>query len=215
MRALIISGGTIDRDFALSFLRKYKPEYVIAADRGLAFCEENQVVPDFIVGDFDSFSPERLERYKSRHRVPVRTFNPVKDATDTEIAIHQAIGDGADELVLLGATGTRLDHCIANMQCLHILADNGVKGYILDANHRISLHDGPFEVKRDRQHGNYVSFFPAGERVTGLNLEGFKYPLADYTMENSNSLGVSNEILAETAYVSFGEGRLFMIQSRD
>lgn len=215
MRALIFSGGTIEEDFALSYFKTYKPDYVVAADRGLAFCEKNGIEPDFIVGDFDSFSPERLEEYKSRHSVPVRTFNPVKDATDTEIAIYQALSGGADEIVLLGATGTRLDHCLANMQCLHILADRGIKGCILDRRHRISLHNEPFEVKKSGQHGDYISFFPAGEAVTGLNLEGFKYPLSYYTMENSNSLGVSNEILADTARVSFKSGRLFMIQSRD
>ena len=71
MRTLIISGGTIDRDFALSFIQKYRPEYCVAADRGLAFCEAVDLEPDYIVGDFDSFPGGRLEigRASCRERV--------------------------------------------------------------------------------------------------------------------------------------------------
>lgn len=215
MRTLIISGGTIDRDFALSFIQNYRPEYCVAADRGLAFCETANLQPDYIVGDFDSLPAGRLERYLSVHDVPVRTFNPVKDYSDTEIALRHVIKAGAKQIVLLGATGSRIDHVLAGLQCLHIPLEAGIPAWIVDSCNRISLHDQGFVLKKDEQFGAFVSFFPAGDTVENLTLEGFMYPLHHHRMINADSLGVSNEIQEDTARVSFTAGRLYMVQSRD
>ena len=65
--AVIVSGGNIQKDFALDFLRKNKNKdyYMIAADRGLEFFMETGLVPDAAVGDFDSLSPEGLAYLES------------------------------------------------------------------------------------------------------------------------------------------------------
>ena len=60
-----------------------------------------------------------------------------------------------------------------------------------------------------------MSFFPLGEEVKGLTLKGFKYLLDRYCLRNLEGLGVSNEISAETAEVSWEDGIRVMIQSRD
>lgn len=215
MKAMVISGGTIRKDFALSFIRGYQPDYIVAADKGLAFCLENDLKADMIVGDFDSIPGGVLDTYIHRYHVPVRRFDPVKDATDTEIAVRETVKAGASRAVLLGATGTRLDHTIGNMQCLHILLDAGVEAVIADSHNRISLHEAPFTVRRAEQFGQYVSFLPAGGTVEGLTLRGFKYPLTDRRVTATDSLCISNEILEDEAKVSFVSGRLYMIQSAD
>lgn len=215
MRAMIISGGTIEKEFALAFITKYQPEYIVAADHGLLFCLENDIKVDMVVGDFDSAPDGVLEKYTQRYQVPVRTFNPVKDATDTEIAVQQVTEQGADEVVLLGATGTRLDHVIGNMQCLHMFLEAGIRARIVDSHNQISLHEASFCIKKEEQFGKYVSFIPAGDSIQHLTLKGFKYPLMDWTVTNKDSLCISNEILEDTACVSFENSRMFMIQSRD
>ena len=147
--------------------------------------------------------------------MPVRTFNPVKDYSDTEIALCHAIEAGAGQIALLGATGSRIDHVLAGLQCLHIPLKAGIPAWIVDACNRISLHDHDFIIRKNEQFGTFVSFFPAGEAVEDLTLEGFKYPLHNHRMVNSDSLGVSNEIQEDTARVSFTAGRLYMVQSQD
>ena len=42
-RAVIISGGKIQTDFALAFLRTQIWDYVIGADKGVIFCHKNQI----------------------------------------------------------------------------------------------------------------------------------------------------------------------------
>lgn len=64
---VIVSGGMIQKDFALDFIRKIEEErkgkklLLLAADRGLDFFLETGLVPDIVDGDFDSLSV--LERH--------------------------------------------------------------------------------------------------------------------------------------------------------
>ena len=115
MKTIIISGGAIEDGFALGFLEKIKPDCMVAADRGLEFCYRNRIQPDCIVGDFDSIAPEVIGYYRANKEIPIYTFNPVKDTTDTDIALNQALKLGATEVYFLGATGSRLDHVLSNI----------------------------------------------------------------------------------------------------
>ncbi len=215
MNTLIISGGNINSDFALDFMEKQNPDYIIAADRGLLFAWEHKICPDYIVGDFDSVPADVIAEYRKRNSVPIREYNPVKDATDTQIALERAISHGSGQIWLLGATGTRLDHTLGNIYSLKPALEAGIPAYILDAHNRISLVNSAIRLKREEQYGTYVSFLPMGEAVEGLTLEGFKYPLKDHTLKNDSGLGVSNEITADEASVSMKKGILIMIQSCD
>lgn len=216
MRTVIITGGNIEKDFALSFLREYRPSFLLGVDRGLVFCHENRVRPDCIVGDFDSIPHEVLQWYRDLGEIPIREYNPVKDATDTCIALDMALEQGSSEIVILGGTGSRIDHVVCNIQILKRAYQRGIPTFLLDAHNRISLPQGPeFSLSRSAQYGKYVSFFPLGEEVEGLCLTGFKYPLENYLLRNLEGLGVSNEITEETVYVRWEKGILLMIESRD
>lgn len=215
MNTCIISGGNINSDFALDFIKNNKPDYLIAVDGGLVFTYANRLKVDLIVGDFDSVPKTVLEYYQSKQEVPIRTFNPEKDATDTQIAIEIAVAKKSRKIWILGGTGSRLDHCLGNINCLAIALKEGIPAAIVDEHNHISLLDGETVLDRGEQHGKYVSFLPFGEQVDGLYLEGFKYPLADYTMRNTDGLGISNEIKEKRAKVTFRKGILIMIQSKD
>lgn len=136
---MIISGGTINTSFALQTLKEVQPDYIIGVDKGLEFLYQNQIVPSHIVGDFDSANPEIVSYYKEHTTVPIRKFNPVKDASDTEIAVRLALELKVKELWILGGTGTRIDHVLANIQVLKIPYDAGVEAYIVDVCNKISL----------------------------------------------------------------------------
>lgn len=109
-RAVIVSGGELDEELTLREIGERGTGCVIAVDRGLEFLYSHQIVPDYIVGDFDSVSREIVDYYRVQKNVPVRAHNPVKDASDTELAIRLAMTVGSKELLILGATGGRLDH---------------------------------------------------------------------------------------------------------
>ncbi len=213
--AVIISGGSLDPDFALAFLREEKPGLLIGADRGICFLKEKGIHPTHIVGDFDSASGEALEYFKQFPEIPIRTFNPVKDFTDTAIAMELAMEEGADRIYILGGTGTRLDHVVANIKLLSHALERKKECILMDAHNRIRLIDQPLTIEKKKQYGKYVSLFAFGGQVKGLTLRGFFYPLTEYDMEAENPLGVSNEITAENGEISFSSGKLLVMESKD
>ena len=217
MRTVIISGGRIERDFALSFLENETFEQFIAVDNGLRFCYDNQIKPTWSVGDFDTAAPELVEYYQTQTDIPIRRFNPVKDSTDSQIAIELALELGSSEITLLGGTGTRMDHVLGNIQSLMLAKKKGVSCVILDEYNRIQLIDGETRLKKSEQYGKYVSLLPLTTEVTGVDLTGFKFNLTGHTFTSTGSagLGVSNEIIEDIAEIRVKSGIFVLIESRD
>lgn len=215
MRILIVSGGRIDEKFADAYIRAYQPEYLIAADRGMEYCKRSGLLPDCIVGDFDSAEPETLAYFRTFPQIVWKQFQPQKDETDTELAMKTAFEHGAEELHILGATGSRLDHVLANIQLLYQAMIRDIPAYLVDANNRIGLVDGERIIKKSAQYGKYVSILPLTTTVEGITLTGFVYPLTKAVLHSSNSLGVSNEIADEQAKIEVEEGIAIVIESKD
>ena len=214
-KAVIISGGTIDDEFVLQMLNEIQAEYVIGVDKGLQFLNRNQVMPTHIVGDFDSVEAELVEHYEKQTQVPIRKFRPEKDASDTEIALHLAIELGAEKVWILGGTGCRLDHVMANIQILKIAYDNGVKTYLQDANNRISLAEKEIKLHKGNSFGDYFSVFPFGGIVEDLSIEGAKYPLSHYRLCPNSSMCVSNEMQETEVKITFPTGMIVLMETRD
>lgn len=59
-KIVIISGGELEEEFVLSILEKEENQYVIGVDKGMEFLYSHQILPNYIVGDFDSVK-KRLE----------------------------------------------------------------------------------------------------------------------------------------------------------
>lgn len=213
-KAIIVSGGSIDQSFGLQLLNEIKPEYIIGVDSGLKFLYTNEVMPTHIVGDFDSVDPEIIQFYREKTNIPIRQFNPVKDASDTEIGLRYALELGVEEVFLLGATGTRLDHVMANVQILKIAHDTGVKAYIVDNYNKISLWEKNIFLKKQNSFGKYFSIFPFGGIVQDVTITGAKYPLEHYRLCPYDSRCVSNEIVEDTEIV-FPEGIIILMETRD
>ena len=172
-------------------------------------------MPEVIVGDFDSVGTEALAYFKTLPGVAIQKLIPEKDDTDTESAIRLAIRRGAERITLLGATGTRLDHVLGNIELLGIGLKAGIPIQICDAHNRIRMIDRGMTLARKEQFGTYVSLIPYTECVGHLTLKGFKYPLTDACLRGFCSLGVSNEIVADTAEISFESGILLVVESKD
>lgn len=216
MHTLIISGGNIEFDLALSLLEK-NYDHIIAVDGGLGFCREHKIVPTRIVGDFDTLSPEVLKWYQEHTKIEIRKFNPVKDATDTQIAVELALELGSRKITILGGTGTRLDHVLGNIQTLYAALDKGADAQILDRHNRIRLIKERWVIKKSEQYGTYFSLIPYTADVYDVTLKGAKYPLTDYhfTVFGTGSLGVSNEIAESQVEISIKSGILILIESKD
>lgn len=213
--AVIISGGTLDESLTLKILEETENPWIIGVDRGVEFLYQHGILPSYMVGDFDSLPEEIVTYYKNRGDVPIRAYNPVKDASDTEIAVRLGVTLGCKQMSILGATGGRIDHLWANVQSLMIPYKAGADAVILDPQNRIRLIGEETHLFRGQAYGPYFSVFPLGEAVRGFNIRGAKYPLRNHTLMPCDSLCVSNEFEEDEVVIDFLGGTVILMETRD
>lgn len=231
-RGLIVSGGQTDPAQLKAEYERLRADggVFIAADSGLEAIRGIQeeaggtldtgirsYIPDIVVGDFDSVSPDTLRYFQRMDGVRWERHRPEKDESDTELAFTIAAEEGCQELLLMGATGTRLDHVISNIHLLKAGKSRGLDCTILDLHNRIRLTTEPVTFYKKDCPYPFISFIQLSEEVTHMWLTGFKYKLEDYHMVLGVECGhcVSNEITEERAELSFEKGTLLIIESCD
>lgn len=214
---LIVTGGQIQMDFAGPFLEKQAVDLVVAVDGGLEWVKKLGLIPDAVVGDFDTVDPQVLKEYRQLPNIRWEVHKPEKNETDTELAIDTAIHMGAGHLILLGATGGRIDHMLANIHLLDECRRRKVQAEIADAQNRVFVIETGYTFEKDQCFGKYVSFVPLTEQVEGITLKGFKYPLHEKNISIGKEAGlcISNEICQEKAEICLKSGRLICIESKD
>lgn len=116
---IIVSGGNIQRDFALDFLQKNKKENVclIAADKGVEFFIKTDWVPDVAVGDFDSLSAAGEKYLDSLKETEIVRLKPEKDDSDTQSAVNFAIDRGAKNITIFERPAIESTICLQISDC--------------------------------------------------------------------------------------------------
>jgi len=211
MAALIIGNGN---DIEKNLIENINVDYVICADGGLEKAEKLNLHPDLILGDFDSVNSSVLEYYKKLN-IETVTFPSVKDFTDMELAVEYAVKKGFKDVVLAGATGTRLDHTLANIQLLEKYHNQGIKLEIIDNNNYISIISDNTDFKIKHKKHYFVSLVPVTEKLEGITLEGFKYPLNNVQVQRGTALLISNEIIQGEGRIILYKGTALVFVSKD
>ena len=199
-RCFIFSAGTF---YGLRE-RPAPGDLCIAADAGFRACQQAGVVPDLLLGDFDSM--DQPEDFANVLRSPVE-----KDDTDTMLAVKTGLKDGCKEFHLYGGTGgKRLDHTLANLQTLLYLRRQGARGYLYDDDFVwTALENEELTVEKTVEWGLF-SAFCLGDRAEGVDEEGLQYPLRDAVLTPEFPIGVSNHILESRARVAVRKGALIV-----
>ncbi len=210
---LLWSGGSLDKRWIKSWLSEESFDYCIAADSGAEHALEAGMYVDCLMGDLDSIDEHILEEYEDSIGHIVR-FNPEKDDTDTGLAIEKAISMNPDRVVIVGATGSRVDHVFTSVMSLVNYLDCGVDIYIQDVNNKIYIRDRSFSINKNLQYGDYITFVPISDRVV-VSLKGMKYDLDREEVKRGSRLMQSNEIKLDQAHITIHEGILGVFESRD
>lgn len=181
-------------------------DYVIVCDGGYKYAKHCKIKVDLFIGDFDSYSGEVDEG------IEVIQAPVAKDDTDALLAVKYAMKDGFKEFLLLGATGGRIDHQIANFNVAAFITNRGGHCEMIDnVNRFYSIKNEKITLKK--RPGWSLSVFAHSEVCTGVTLKGVRYPLKDATITNDFPVGVSNEIVEEYAEVEVREGLMFVVES--
>ena len=207
-RCVILSAGPVEDSERLRPLLK-TDDWIIAADGGGRLAAALGVKPAVLVADFDSSAPPDTGGDTEIVRLPTE-----KDWTDTQAAAMLALDRGYRDFLLLGCTGGRLDHTLANIAVLLYLLRRGADALMADERNFLRLY-GPGRSRVERRAGYKLSLFPYGGEVEGITVKNVRYPLEKARLTPDNSLGVSNEFLENPAEISFDKGVLMVFLSKD
>lgn len=183
-------------------------DLIICADSAYLKAKKENIIPHVVIGDFDH---EPQEESQGNFQKLLR-FSSIKDDTDTMLCIKYALHHGADEIVIVGGIGGRLDHTFANLQTLAFIHSHGAQGKIFDGDHEIFLTSSCLTLQKGKY--DYASVFAYDPVCKDISLKGFKYEGEHLELQSNFPLGVSNEITAEQAEIHVGEGRLLVILAK-
>ena len=214
MNVLIVTGGFVDEALLLSLMNEKKDYCIIGVDKGLETLDRLGIIPDMAVGDFDSADNSIKEKYANNDNTVL--LNPIKDKTDTHEAVCEALKLAPESIVILGATGGRIDHLLGNIGLLKICLDNGIdNSCIIDKNNKIRMINKGTVIKKKELYGDFISLVPFTDKAEGITLEGFKYSLSDGILFKDDTLGLSNELVKEEGLIKVKSGYLLLLETKD
>lgn len=215
-RCVIVGGAPITEYNKIRALLR-DDDFIIYCDCGLDHMYKlgpepgTALKPDLIIGDFDSHKAVSEDGRPLSALAETITLPVAKDDTDTVFAAKEALSRGFRDFLIIGAVGGRFDHSIANISLLLMLHRAGA-GAILadDFSHMEILGSKPVEINDTYKFFSLACLFG---RVSGVNIQGAKFPLEDGVIEPDYQYAVSNEVLpGETARVSVAGGEVLLIK---
>lgn len=192
-------------EFTADHFAAQKFDCVIAVDAGYGHLERIGVMPDLVVGDFDSLG------YVPAH-ANVEVHPSHKDASDIELAMERAFERGFDTLVVYGCLSGRLDHTYGVLQLLAKFARRGLRVFAVGDSFAVAALEGGkrSSLRFDAVESGMLSVFALSDAAIGVDEIGLEYPLDKATLTNDEPLGVSNEFIGRPATVSVESGTLLV-----
>ena len=178
-------------------------DFIIAADQGYDNMLSLGLVPDLVVGDFDSLG--KIPDRENVITLPVR-----KDMTDVGYAVEKGFERGCREFILYGAVGGALDHTFANVAIAHDIARRGARALLIGEEYSFTvLHDSSITFHA-RQSGR-ISVFALGGLAEGVTIRGLSYEVEDFDVACTDHIGVSNAFIGKEAEISVRKGDLLVV----
>lgn len=211
MNILLAAGGPISNwpDINTHY------DLYVGIDRGSFFLQQKSLPLDIAIGDFDSLD---IQEQKGIFGLAKRviTSPAEKDDTDTQLALEMVLKEYPDaKITIVGSTGGRIDHFLANLwlvleprftkycQNIYLQDRQNTIAFLLPGKHIITK-------EADKQYLAYCCLTP----VSNLTLKKSKYILDNQQVQYPTSYA-SNEFVGSQAEVTFSDGIIAVIQSKD
>jgi len=207
--ALIIVNGLLPQPPILTDCLR-QVDQIICADGGANRACAAGIIPDVIVGDLDSITPET----RAQLCTTTYLYRPSQYATDLEKTLQYAVEQHIQKALLVGMTGFRLDHQICNLHMMEKFAthlelelhdDFGVGSFLIAPE--------PRSFRFETFPGQQISLF-AFRKTAGIHTTGLKYPLKGESLTWAVRDGLSNEALHTEITIQITQGSLFCYRVR-
>jgi thiamine pyrophosphokinase len=212
MRAVLFANGSYSQPEVIKSLLQ-PGDILIAADGGAAQIQTLHLLPEAVIGDFDSLSSNEVEKLE-KAGVKILRFPEKKDFTDLELALQYAQSRGAKDILLLGALGNRWDQTLANQMLPAAAAFSGLSIWLVDGNQEMTLVRSGQTLELTGRPGDILSLIPLAGDANGITTQGLEYPLKEENIQFGSTRGISNVFLGESASVKLEAGMLLCVRIR-
>jgi len=204
-KCLILANGQFPNKKEILYLKKNGFETIICADGGANSAFKLNIIPDLIIGDLDSIDEQVLKFYESKTKIKkVKRQND----TDVEKALKYAISKNCREVILLGATGDRLDHSFCNLG-IALKFDDKIKINILHQKSFLSVRSGNVTLKTIPKEIISLYGFDSKTKITS---KGLKYELNNEELPFGVRESTSNQAVGGEVNLKIKGGKIFIIR---
>ena len=205
---LFVAGG---RRPSENFFREMsRGRKILAIDKGIEICRDLNILPQILIGDFDSAESSAVN-WARENKIPIERHPVDKDLTDTQLALNlieqtYSLLPTPYSLIITGIFGGRLDHLFSN---IFTCAASKIKTCLADEREIIFFVNGgeDFSVKFFvRPYA--LSLLPISEIVEGVTLKNVHWDLENATLRQNFPNAVSNRVESDEIKISAAKGTL-------
>ncbi len=207
-RAVIFVNGNLS-DLSQAKKIIIKEDCLIAADGGVKHILKLRLIPQIIIGDFDS-TPKNMKSTPTK----IIKYPTKKDKTDFELTIDYCLAKKFQEIIIFGILGDRVDHMLANIFLLSkVQTENkSIKIKIVEGKKEIFILNK--EIIIEGKIGDEVSIIPVSEKLEGIVTDGLEYKLDNEILTLGSTRGVSNVMNKKTAKIVVASGTAMVTHLR-
>ena len=191
-KCIVLANGQPPSKKVFDYLNSIGYDKLICADGGANSAFKYEFLPDYIIGDLDSIKPEIYDYYYDKCEIIQVTR---QNDTDVEKCLKFAYKNKFKDIILLGATGDRLDHSFCNLGITLKFFDK-VRIRVIHQRSILSVHQGVATLKTIP--GETISIYGLDTK-TKFESEGLKYPLKNFSLpfgmkESTSNIAITNEV---------------------
>ena len=197
---LLVNGGRQpDKKY---FLELAKDRKIFAIDKGIDICRAANILPEKLIGDFDSAEKISVD-WAEKNKIPVERHPVDKDFTDLQLALellHEKI------ILVTGAFGGRVDHLFST---IFTCANSNLKIFLADEQEIIFfLKGGESAEIKFFQKPFAVSLLPMTEICDGVSIDNVHWQLDNAKLFQKIPSAISNRLEGEKIKINLRAGTL-------
>jgi len=204
-KCLIIANGDLPKKSDINRLKKIGFSSIFCADGGANSAYKLNIIPNYIIGDFDSIKDEVLNYYEGKSNLIRYTG---QNDTDVEKVIKFVIKKGFKKVVLLGAAGNRVDHSFCNLSIILKYSDK-INAFLMHRKSFVSVETGNIEIVTTPN--EIISLYGFDDK-TSIKSSGLKYPLNKISLPFGKKESTSNVAIGNKVKLNIINGKIFIIR---
>ena len=204
---ILITGGRKPSAVWFNDLRNLRRDCkIFCVDHGIDFCRVNDILPEMLIGDFDSADSSSI-KWAMDNKIKIEHHPVDKDFTDTQLALKNLQETPENKFIIItGAFGGRLDHLYST---LFTCANSKIKNCLTDEQETVIFLNGGESIKLEFEEIPFaLSLLPLCATCDGVSIDGVHWKLKSASLNQGLPNAISNRIESNEVNIYIEEGKL-------